>query len=230
MWGGARLPPGGVVGNGPLPPGSPALEPHRLAVSAGQDAHPPSVRHRVDDHHPAPPLTKPVPVPGAPHGSSGQPRATSTRTRSGWSWMRQYCTGRGRHLRPYDGQLRNQQRGRAPLRSRAGRRPLCGGLGGTDRPVDGGPLWRPLPARVTPCDASPVTAPRSYLRVLATARLQLRKNRSRADGTSTLCGCVQTPRRTHVTMFIFPLFLGMVSLALGLATRNNYRGFRDWLV
>ncbi|MFF9714507.1 hypothetical protein ACF1DW_02730 [Streptomyces sp. NPDC014603] len=31
-------------------------------------------------------------------------------------------------------------------------------------------------------------------------------------------------------MFIFPLFLGMVSLALGLATRNNYRGFRDWLV
>src|SRR5690606_6043855 len=64
----------------------------------------------------------------------------------------------GRHLRTYDGGLRDHQRRCAPLRSRAGRRLLRGGFGGADRPPDGGPLWRPLPARGTPNGVSPVTA------------------------------------------------------------------------
>ena len=35
------------------------------------------------------------------------------------------------------------QGGFAPLRSLAGRRPLRGGFGGTDRPRNGGALWGP---------------------------------------------------------------------------------------
>ncbi|MFC9547384.1 hypothetical protein ACFTXK_22525 [Streptomyces sp. NPDC056956] len=67
--------------------------------------------------------------------------------------------------------------------------------------------------------------------MLATTRLQLRDKKQ--PGRQYVYPArlrVQKPRRTHVTMFMFPLFLGIVSLSLGLATRNNYRGFRDWLV